>query len=130
MPSRLARLSAAATISKLIPAGAAGCSQLPARAWCSWPARSCWIRCGPHRLQLLLAPIGRVVSAVGLLVVVDPGARRRVALQRYGFHVTQIDAGPSDRSRARNRGANVERAIGIVELDRTARTGAGRRTER
>src|SRR4051812_11796136 len=121
MPSRLARLSAAAIILKPIRAGAAGCLRWHVPALSSLPAPSCWTRCVRHRLRLLLDPIRRDCRAVRLLVVIDPGARRRVALQRYGFHVTQIDAGPGHGARTRNRGADIERAIGVVELNRTAR---------
>ena len=40
------------------------------------------------------APLRRGVDS---LVVIDPGACRRVALQSHGFHAAQIDAGPGDR---------------------------------
>ena len=48
----------------------------------------------------------------------------------YRFHVAQIDAGPGDRARALDIGADVERAVRILEVDRAARSRRRGATER
>ena len=93
---RWVRLSAAATTSKLTLAGAAGCSQRHVPGSYSLPERSCWTQCVRLAPPLRSDLMRRRSSAGCSLVVVDPGARRRIALQRYGFHVAQIDARPGD----------------------------------
>ena len=79
---------------------------------------------GSRPLRAGLMP--RRCGAARLLVVVDPGACRRIALQSHGLHVAQIDAGPGDRAPRRDLRADIERAIGIAELHRSARAGRGR----
>ena len=65
----------------------------------------------------------------GLLVVVDPRCRRYRPFQNHGFRAAEIDPAQVT-GRPGDLRADVERAIGIAELNRTARSAAGAAAKR
>ena len=59
---------------------------------------SCSIPCVRRNRRWPPGPIRPAQRVTWLLVVVDPGASRSVALQNHGLRAAQIDPGPGDRA--------------------------------
>src|SRR6476620_1410189 len=130
MPSRSEQLSADGIISTSILVSAAGCSRLRAQESCSSLAPSCSIQYAPRLQRLRALLLALRCGAACLVVVVDPGACRAVAVQSHGFHGAEIDPGPGDLTGARDTRADIERTIRIAEGHRASAPGRRRGAER
>ena len=118
--------NAAATISTLIPAGAAGCSLWRAPAWCSSPGPNC----STVKPEPEVANGRRRCGAARSLVIVDPGSGRCVAVQDHGFTSHRLTPGPGHGPGPHDGRADVERTIGIAEVHGTSGACSRRRAER